>query len=85
MLSIAFECGYEKHTYSSHTVEKNNDDRTNKGMKPFDVNIRAVYGTRTIGPDHTGLDRLCRILNLPKPITASRSVLLMLRLLLRTA
>ena len=24
-------------------------------MKPFDVNIRAVYGMRTIGYDHTGL------------------------------
>ena len=39
-------------------------------MKPaFDVNIRAVYGMRTIGSDHTGLEKLCGILNLPKPIT----------------
>ena len=69
MLSIACECGYEKQTYSSHTVgKKNNDGGTNMGMKPFDVNIRAVYGMRTIGSDHTGLEKLC-ILNLPKAMT----------------
>ena len=69
MLSIACECGCEKQTYSSHTVENNNDGGTNKGMKPFDVNIRAIYGMRTIGSDHTGLEKLCSILNLPKPMT----------------
>ena len=50
----------------SHTVEKNNDGSTNKGMKPFDIN-RAVYGMRTIGSDHAGLEKMCGMLNLPKP------------------
>ena len=69
MLLIACECGYEKQTYSSHTVEKNNDGGTNKGMKPFDVNIRFIYAMRTIGSGHTGLEKLCGISNLPKPMT----------------
>ena len=85
MLSIACECGYEKQTYSSHTVEKNNDGGTNN------VNIRAVYGMRTIGPDHRGLEKLFRILNLPKPMTVKNfnniriRYVMMLRVWLRTA
>ena len=38
-------------------------------MKPFEINIRAVYGMRTIGVDHTGLEKLCGMLNMPKPMT----------------
>ena len=69
MLSIACEYAHEKHAYSSHTVGKNNNGGTNKGMNPFDINIRAVYAVRTIGSDHTGLEKLCGMLNLPKPTT----------------
>ena len=60
MLSIAYECGFEKQTY---------DGDTNKGMNPFDINIGAVYGMRTIGSDYTCLEKLCGMLNLPKPMT----------------
>ena len=69
LVSITCDCGYEKQTYSSHNVEKTNEGSTNKGMKPFDINIRAVYGMRTIGFDHTGLEKMCGMLNLPKPMT----------------
>ena len=38
-------------------------------MNPFDKNIRAVYAMRTVGSDHTGLEKLCGMRNLPKPTT----------------
>ena len=72
LLLITCECGYEKQTYSSHTVEKHNVGSTNKGMKPFDINIRAVYGMRTIGSDHTGLEKMCGILNLHISMTVKK-------------
>ena len=41
-------------------------------MKPFEINIRTVYGMRTIGVDHTGLENLCGMLNMPKPMTVKQ-------------
>ena len=38
-------------------------------MNPFEINIRAVYASRTCGFGHTGLEKLCCVLNLPKPMT----------------
>ena len=35
-------------------------------MKSFEINIWAVYGMRTIGVDHTELETLCGMLNMPK-------------------
>ena len=36
------------------------------------MNIRAVYGMRTIGVDHTGLELLCGMLNMPTPMTVKK-------------
>ena len=33
------------------------------------LNFRAVYGMRTIGDDHTSLEKLGGMLNMPKPMT----------------
>ena len=59
------DCGYEKETYTSKTIEKETPE---KGMKTFEVNMRAVYAMRTVGLDHTDLDKLCCMMNLPKAI-----------------
>ena len=40
-------------------------------MKAYEVNYRAVYASRTVGIDHTGLETICGILNMPKPMTAT--------------
>ena len=40
-----------------------------QGLNPYDINIRAVYGMRSVGLDHSGLDKLCGMLNMPKPMT----------------
>ena len=37
-------------------------------MKPFEVIFRAVYGMRTIGGDHTSLEKLCDMLHMLKPM-----------------
>ena len=51
------------------TVEKAGVNVCNTGMKPFEVKFRAVYGMITIGGDHTSFEKLCGILNMPKPMT----------------
>ena len=38
-------------------------------MNPFEVNLRAVYGMRTIRADHASLEKLCVFFNMPKPMT----------------
>ena len=44
-------------------------DEGRKGMKPYDINYRAVYAARTVGQGHAGLEKFCGMLNLPKPMT----------------
>ena len=58
-------CGYSKTSYTSQTI---NNDKV-KGMKPFDINYRAVYAARTTSQSYAGLEKLCGMLNLPKPMT----------------
>ena len=65
-LAVRCDCGYENETYTSNTIEK---ETTEKGLKTFEVNMRAVYAMRTVGLDHTGLDKLCCMMNLPKAMT----------------
>ena len=43
-MNILCGCGYKKELYTSKTVEKAGVNICNKGMKPFEVNFRAVYG-----------------------------------------
>ena len=64
-LAVRSDCGYEKETYTSKTIEKETHE---KGMKTFEVNMRAVYAMRTVGLDHTGLDKICCMMNLSKTI-----------------
>ena len=66
-ISIKCSCGYVKNNYMSKT---NVDDvNTSKGMKPFEVNTRMVYALRTCGLGHKGLEKMCCIMNMPKPMT----------------
>ena len=66
-ISIKCSCGYVKNNYMSKT---NVDDvNTSKGMKPFEVNTRMVYALRTCGLGHKGLEKMCCIVNMPKPMT----------------
>ena len=44
---------------------------SSQGMNPFEVNIRAVYASRSCGFGHTGLEKLCCVLNIPKPMTVT--------------
>ena len=73
-LVITCECGYEKEFYTSQTVDNSNNTTSKKGMKPFEINIRAVYGMRTIGADHASLEKFCGFLNMPKPMTAKNFI-----------
>ena len=54
-------CGYSRHFYSSKMIEADGC-----GMKPFDINTRAVYGTRAVGGGYNSLKKLCGHLNMPK-------------------
>ena len=38
-------------------------------MKPMAVNYRAVYAARTVGQGYSGLEKLCGMFNLPRPMT----------------
>lgn len=67
-LSLKCSCGYQNCFYTSKVVDK--VDENKGGMKPYEVNYRAVYATRSIGIDHSGLETFCGILNMPKPMTA---------------
>ena len=73
-LVITCECGYEKEFYTSQTVDNSNNTTSKKGMKPFEINIRAVYGMRAIGADHASLEKFCGFLNMPKPMTAKNFI-----------
>ena len=64
-LILICECGYENEFYTSQTVNKCS---LKQGMNPFEVNLRAVYGMRTIGADHASLEKLCVFFNMPKPV-----------------
>ena len=40
-------------------------------MKPFEVNARIVYALRTCGLGYAALEKLCCIMNMPKPMTVA--------------
>ena len=60
--------GMLKENYTSKAVI-NNPLSNKKGMKPFEINTRAVYALRSCGVGHTGLETICCVLNMPKPMT----------------
>ena len=69
-LCIKCDCGYVSSFYTSKVVDRKNEV-SKGGMKAYEVNYRAVYASRTVGIDHTGLETICGILNMPKPMTAT--------------
>ena len=44
------------------------DNRDHRGMETFDINDRSIYALRSCGVRHNGLERVCGLMNLPKPI-----------------
>ena len=58
-------CQFSKGSYSSQTLT---NDKEN-GMKPCEINYRAVYALRSVGVGYSGFERLCGFLNLPRPMT----------------
>lgn len=54
---VCNECGFENYFYSSRKTEKSF----------FDVNLRCVYGFRSIGKGKSAADTLCAVMDLPKP------------------
>ena len=65
-LAVVCSCGYSRHFYSSQKVDNKN---ISSGNKPFEINIRAVYGMRSIGGGHAALEKFCGFLNMPAPMT----------------
>ena len=59
-------CDFSKESYTSKTLKKG---EVRKGMKPHDINYRAVYAARTVGQGYAGLETFCGMPNLPKPMT----------------
>ena len=53
-LILICKCDYENEFYISQTVNKCS---LKHGMNPFEANLRAVYGMRTIGADHVSLEK----------------------------
>ena len=47
-------CEFSKESYTSKTLKK---EGVRKGMKPHNINYRAVYAARTVGQGYTGLEK----------------------------
>ena len=45
------------------------DNKNISGNEPFEINIRAVYGMRSIGGGHAALEKFCGFLDMPAPMT----------------
>ena len=60
-------CPYVNDFYTSKQVERNTEQKKGGG-KFMEVNIRAVYGMRSIGVGHTPLKTLCLYMNMPEPM-----------------
>lgn len=63
-------CEYFNEFYTSPQVESTKDIRC-RGMKTMEVNVRAVYGFRSIGIGHALIKKLCGYLNMPPPMQKS--------------
>ena len=58
-------CHYINESYTSQTICTSKI----RGAKPMEINYRAVYAARTVGQGYSGLEKLCGMLNLPRPMT----------------
>ena len=60
-------CGFVINRYTS-SVLPNDDKRDHRGMKTYDINARSIYALRSCEVGHTGLEKICGLMNLPKPV-----------------
>ena len=60
-------CEFVINRYTSSVLPPDNNP-DNRGMRTFDINARNVYALRSYGVSHIGLERVCGLLNLLKPI-----------------
>lgn len=68
-------CNYSRNSYTSKTFfptfQKNKQNKSSRGMKSFEVNMRMVYAMRNNGTDYSGVEKFCAVMNLPKPMTCN--------------
>ncbi|KAG8249913.1 hypothetical protein J6590_009040 [Homalodisca vitripennis] len=63
-----FSCeGCNEKTLASYENSLVLQNRPNDDTKLYDINVRLVYGMRTIGRGQTAAATLCGVLNLPSP------------------
>ena len=61
-------CDYINESYTSQSICTSKI----RGAKPMEINYRAVYAARTVGQEYSGLEKLCGMLNLPRPMTQNK-------------
>ena len=62
------DCEFKHIFYTSPRVDSTKDNCTRE-MKTMEINVRVVYGFRSIGVNHTPVTKLCGIFNMPPPMT----------------
>ena len=63
-------CGFVINRYTSFVLP-NDDKRDHRGMKTYDLNARSVYALRSCVVGHTGLEKICGLMNLPNQLPAT--------------
>ena len=65
-------CPYKQEFYTSKQVKKHleEDQKEEGGGKHMEINLRAVYGMRSIGVGHASLGKMCCHLNMPEPMNS---------------
>ena len=56
-----------KHSFSTSPQIDSTKDNGSSGRKTMEINIRTVYGFRSIGVGYTPLTELCVFLNMTPP------------------
>ena len=66
-------CPYSINFNTSKDIESlSNDSGAKKdGRKHSEINVRMVYGMRVVGAGHSQLEKLCSMLNMPRPMNKS--------------
>ena len=65
-------CPYKHEFFTFKQVKKHleEDEKEKGGDKHMEINLRSVYGMRSIGAGHASLGKLCCHLNMPKPMNS---------------
>ena len=66
--SLFFQCDKCFHK-TNFTTSKVVSDNYHKHRKPYDVNVRSVYASQSIGVGRAGLEKLCAAFDLPAPVS----------------